>query len=226
MESFINFSSVQSYSPACGPSLTRQKEPPYQTFKLVFDLAFTIPLVCVLAPIMLVIALLIKLDSPGPIIYKRHVIGENGRPFFAYKFRTMYTHGDALLAAYPQCQAELAHRHKIRHDPRITPLGHFLRRCSLDELPQLFNVIRRDMSLIGPRMVTREELSRFGDVGPLMVSVKPGISGLWQISGRADTPYSERIYLNTVYILQWTPWLDISILLRTIPVVLSGKGAY
>lgn len=209
MESFINFPSVRSCLPACGPSLTHQKEHQYQVFKLVFDLVFTIPLVCVLAPIMLVIALLIKLDSPGPIIYKRCVIGENGRPFFAYKFRTMYPHGDALLAAYPHCQAELARRHKIRHDPRITPLGHFLRRYSLDEIPQLFNVIRRDMSLIGPRMVTHEELSRFGDAAPLMMTVKPGISGLWQISGRADTPYSERIYLNMVYILQWTPWLDL-----------------
>jgi lipopolysaccharide/colanic/teichoic acid biosynthesis glycosyltransferase len=229
MESFTPLSTTRSYYPAAlwpTHGRTHRTDRLYRLFKLVFDLLIATVLFAAVVPIMGVIAVLIKLDTPGPIIYRRQVVGENGRPFLAFKFRTMYTQGDELLATHPHCQQELAHYAKIRNDPRVTPLGRWLRRTSLAELPQLLTVLNREMSLIGPRMVTPEELLRFGDFGPLLVSVKPGISGLWQVSGRADAPYEERIYLNMIYISQWSPWLDMFILLRTIPVVFSGRGAY
>lgn len=229
MESFTHPSPIRVYYPAAlltAHGRTRHSTRFYCLFKLVFDLLISTLLLVAMLPIMAVIVLLIKLDTVGPIIYRRQVVGENGRPFLAYKFRTMYPQADEMLTAYPQCQQELAHRGKIKNDPRVTPLGRWLRRTSLDELPQLINVLKREMSLIGPRMVTPEELEQFGEWGMALVSVKPGISGLWQVNGRADAPYEDRIYLNMIYISQWTPWLDIRILLRTIPAVFSGRGAY
>lgn len=229
MESFTPLSVVRTYYLANFLSphgRAPSSDHPYRLFKLFFDLWIATLLLATAVPIVAIIALLIKLDSPGPIIYRRWVVGEHGRHFRAYKFRTMYVQADAILAAQPHLQHELAEHGKIKNDPRVTPFGRWLRRTSLDELPQLLNVLKREMSLIGPRMVTPEELARFGEFGPVMVSVKPGISGLWQVNGRADAPYEDRIYLNMIYISQWSPWLDMLILLRTIPAVFSGRGAY
>lgn len=229
MEPFKHLSAVGSCHPALmwkSHGRVHRSGRHYRLFKLIFDLLVAFILLVMTMPIMVVIALLIKLDTPGPIIYRRHVVGENGRSFMAYKFRTMHTQAEMLLRAYPHLERELATQGKIKNDPRVTPLGRWLRRTSLDELPQLLNVLKREMSLVGPRMVTPEELLRFGEFGPLLVSVKPGISGLWQVNGRADVPYEDRIDLNMTYIFRWTPWLDMFILLRTIPAVLSGRGAY
>ena len=197
-----------------------------RSLKLILDYAIAIPGVLALLPVLGLIALAIKLDSPGPAIHRRRVMGLNGRQFDAYKFRTMQVDGDRLLRAHPELQAELARDRKIRNDPRITRLGHFLRKTSLDELPQLFNVLRREMSLVGPRMIAPDEMSMYGQWGMNLLTVSPGITGLWQVSGRSDIPYTERVRLDMYYIRNWTIWLDIQLLLQTIPAVLQKRGAY
>ena len=191
---------------------------------MILDYSITIPFLIIAAPIILIIGLLVKKSSPGPLIYPRRVLGENGRHFLAYKFRTMYVAGEALLSEDEREQ--LRSKLKIKADPRITPIGKWLRRFSLDELPQLINVLKREMSLIGPRMLTEQELIRFGPLAEVVLSVKPGLSGLWQVNGRADTTVEDRIYLNMKYIINWSPKLEFSIILHTIPAVLMGRGAY
>jgi len=194
--------------------------------KLALDYAITIPGLIALAPLFLMLALIIKIDSPGPVIYKRRVMGINGRYFYAYKFRTMRVNGDDILAQYPYLQAELAKNHKLKEDPRITRIGQFLRKSSLDELPQLFNVLKREMSLVGPRMISPAEMEKYNDWGLNLLTVLPGITGLWQVSGRSDISYDERVQLDMYYIRNWTIWLDIQLLFQTIPAILKGRGAY
>jgi len=179
-----------------------------------------------LAPFLAIIALIVKLDSPGPVIYRRRVLGKGGREFDAFKFRTMVVNGDEILAAHPELLAQWRREQKITNDPRITRSGHWLRKFSLDELPQLVNVLRGEMSLVGPRIIAPVELPHFGEFGPERLSVKPGLTGLWQISGRADLPYSERLRLDKAYVRNRSLWLDLKILFLTIPVTLLGKGAY
>jgi exopolysaccharide biosynthesis polyprenyl glycosylphosphotransferase len=197
-----------------------------QVMKQVID--FTVAFFCLLVafPVMLVLALLIKLDSPGPVIHRRRVLGVNGRQFDAYKFRTMVVNGDELLSRHPKLQEELSHSHKLKDDPRVTRLGKFMRKYSLDELPQLFNVIKRDMSVVGPRMITSEEMKHYNHWAINLLTVRPGITGLWQVSGRSDTSYEHRVRLDMQYIRNWSFWLELQIIYRTIPVVLKGKGAY
>lgn len=194
--------------------------------KLILDYGLTIPGLLLISPIMAMIAIAIKLDSPGPIFYRRRVLGVNGRNFDAYKFRTMVLNGDEVLAAHPDLQAELAANHKLKNDPRITRIGNLLRRTSLDELPQLFNVLRREMSLVGPRMISPVEISKYNQWDMNLLMVPPGITGLWQVSGRSDVSYEERVRLDMHYIRNWTIWLDIELLVQTIPAVVKGRGAY
>ncbi|MCX7839986.1 MAG: sugar transferase [Anaerolineae bacterium] len=198
-----------------------------ETFlKTLMDYTLTIVgLVCI-APILLLIAIAVKWSSPGPILYRRRVLGRGGREFDAFKFRTMYVNGDEILARYPELQAELQANHKLKNDPRVTPIGHFLRKYSLDELPQLFNVLLGQMSLVGPRMICPAEGAKYGKWKMNLLTVKPGITGLWQISGRSDVSYEERIRLDMHYIRNYSIWLDLMILFRTIPAVLRGRGAY
>lgn len=178
------------------------------------------------SPLLLLIATLIKIDSPGPVLYRRRVMGLNGRQFEAFKFRTMHVDGDSLLTTSPGLLDELATMHKIKGDPRITRVGQFLRKYSLDELPQLLNVLRREMSLVGPRMISPPELENYGQWATNLLTVRPGITGLWQVSGRSDVPYEDRVRLDMFYIRNYSLWLDLHLMLRTIPVVFSGKGAY
>lgn len=194
--------------------------------KLMLDYVITLSGMLVVAPMMLLMALIIKLDSPGPAIYRRRVMGINGRQFDAYKFRTMHVNGDDILAQYPDLQKELAENHKLKEDPRITRVGQVLRKTSLDELPQLINVLKRDMSLVGPRMISPAEMEKYNDWGLNLLTVLPGITGLWQVSGRSDISYDERVRLDMYYIRNWTIWLDIQLLLQTIPAILKGQGAY
>jgi exopolysaccharide biosynthesis polyprenyl glycosylphosphotransferase len=194
--------------------------------KTALDYAIALPGLVLISPLLLAIALAVKLDSPGPVFYRRRVMGRSGRPFDAFKFRTMRTDGDAILAAHPELQAELAHNYKLKDDPRVTRLGAFLRKWSLDELPQLLNVLARQMSLVGPRMISAAELEEYGKWDMNLLTVWPGITGLWQISGRSDVTYDERVRLDMHYIRNYTIWLDLQILLRTVPAVLKGKGAY
>ena len=194
--------------------------------KAVLDYVGAALLLVLLSPLFLVIALCIRLDSPGPIIYRRRVVGLNGRIFDAYKFRTMIVDADAYLESHPELKKEWEETGKIRNDPRVTRVGKWLRRTSLDELPQLVNVLRGQMSLVGPRMITPAELPRFGRWRHNLLTVKPGLTGLWQVSGRADLSYEERVRLDMYYIRNYTIWLDLRLLLHTVRVVIQGKGAY
>jgi exopolysaccharide biosynthesis polyprenyl glycosylphosphotransferase len=217
-----------AYVPLIGVNRVRLAGPE-RVMKAAVDYGLTLAGLVALAPVFLLIALVVKLDSPGPVFYRRRVMGLNGRQFNALKFRTMHTDGDAILRASPGGAAlldELATTHKIKGDPRITRSGWFLRKYSLDELPQLFNVLRGDMSLVGPRMISPPELEAYGQWAMNLLTVRPGLTGLWQVSGRSDVPYEERVRLDMFYIRNYSLWLDLQLIFRTIPVVLSGKGAY
>ncbi len=198
----------------------------YAGLKRLVDYAVVIPALLVLWPLFLGLAIAVKLDSSGPIVYRRRVLGRDGRVFDAFKFRTMYVNGDDILAQYPALKAELDRNYKLKKDPRVTRVGNFLRKYSLDELPQLFNVLFQDMSLIGPRMIAPEEIEKYGSYGPDLLAVMPGITGLWQVSGRSNTTYDERVKLDMQYVHNWSVLLDIKILFRTFPAVAKGDGAY
>jgi lipopolysaccharide/colanic/teichoic acid biosynthesis glycosyltransferase len=178
---------------------------------------------------MLVIVLLLRKDG-GPVIYRHWRIGRDGRSFQCLKFRSMVPNADdvlrELLAQDAGLKREWARHHKLRSDPRVTALGRFLRRTSLDELPQLWNVIRGEMSLVGPRPVVRQELLRYGRNIRAYLSARPGVTGLWQVHGRNDTDYRRRVVLDTYYVKRRSLLLDLYILLKTVRVVLGGRGAY
>ncbi|MBP9501745.1 MAG: sugar transferase [Candidatus Promineofilum sp.] len=194
--------------------------------KWITDISLAIALLMLSLPILAVIAIAIRLDSPGKVIYRRRVMGLNGNQFDAFKFRTMYVNGDDILAAHPDKETELGQAFKLKEDPRVTRVGRFLRKYSLDELPQLGNVLLRQMSLVGPRMISPDELVKYEQWDLNLLTVPPGITGLWQVSGRSDLFYSDRVQLDMRYIRNWSIWLDLHILMRTVAVVLKGEGAY
>jgi lipopolysaccharide/colanic/teichoic acid biosynthesis glycosyltransferase len=194
--------------------------------KTLLDYSVALVSLIVLFPLFLLIGLMIKLDSSGPVIFRRRVMGVNGRQFDAYKFRTMHMDGDEILSAHPDLKVKLAEKHKLKRDPRVTRVGAFLRKASLDELPQLFNVLKREMSMVGPRMIAPDEVEKYEKWDLNLMTVHPGITGLWQVSGRSDVSYEERVSLDMYYIRNWSIWLDLQILFQTIPVVLRRKGAY
>ena len=183
-----------------------------------------------LVPFCLVLALCIKLDSPGPVFYRQERIGQNGRRFFIYKFRTMAENAQEMLeqalASDPALNEEWRQTQKLKNDPRITKVGHLLRKTSLDELPQLLNVLGGQMSLVGPRPIVENEIEKYRAAFEEYCRVKPGLTGFWQISGRSDTCYDERVRLDQYYVSNWSVWFDIWILAKTLPVVILGKGAY
>lgn len=178
------------------------------------------------SPILVLIAIAIKVDSKGPIIYRRRVLGVNGKEFDALKFRTMHINGDEILASRPELVEELKKNHKLKDDPRITRVGKWLRKTSLDEFPQFFNVLKNEMSIVGPRMISPEEIHEYSQWGINLLTVKPGITGLWQVSGRSDVSYEERVRMDMYYIRNWTIWMDLQLILHTIPAVISKRGAY
>lgn len=183
-----------------------------------------------LIPIMLVIAAAIKIDSSGPIGYSHRRVGKNGKEFNCYKFRTMAVNADEMLEkmlAEDECLREEWERSfKLKNDPRVTRIGKILRKSSLDELPQIINVIKGEMSLVGPRPIVQEEVARFGDYAKDCLMVRPGMTGLWATSGRSDMEYEERAQMEAWYVHNWSLWLDISILFKTIASVFRMKGAY
>ncbi|MDR3175348.1 MAG: undecaprenyl-phosphate galactose phosphotransferase WbaP [Desulfovibrio sp.] len=205
-------------------------DPNKMRIKRVLDLALCIPfgLACLL--LLPCIALWIRLDSKGPIFYHHERLGLDGRNIRVWKFRTMFENADTLLGDSlrndPDKHREWQTERKLEHDPRLTRAGSFLRRTSLDELPQIYNVLTGEMSFVGPRPVVADEIPLYGDRYELLNRVRPGITGLWQVSGRNDTGYARRVELDQYYVHNWSVWLDIYIILRTVPVVLSGKGAY
>ena len=195
--------------------------------KQVLDFAGAAVLLLVLSPLLLAVAALIKLTSPGPVFFRQQRAGLNGHPFMMYKFRSMVTNAEQLKHELEALNEMTGPVFKVTNDPRITPLGRFIRRFSIDELPQLLNVLCGEMSLVGPRPLPVDEVQRFDDVAHRRrLSVRPGLTCLWQISGRNEvTDFAEWVRLDLEYIDNWSLWLDLKILLRTIPVVLMAKGA-
>lgn len=203
---------------------------PRRIMKRSFDIIGAIVFLLLFSPLFLVVAIAIKLNDGGPIFYAHRRVGRRRRPFACLKFRTMATDADERLQRWrhesPALYEEFLKTFKLRDDPRVTGPGKWLRRTSLDELPQLFNVLRGDMSLVGPRPVVERELDEYyGSAAQLYCRARPGMTGLWQVSGRSDTSYEERITFDEWYILNWTFWYDIVILLQTAWIVFSGKGA-
>lgn len=195
-------------------------------FKNTLDRVVAAVLLTALVPVLAVIALAVRASSPGPVLHRRRVLGLDGHEFDAFKFRTMVADADAVLAREPALQQAYRNNMKLHDDPRTTTFGRWLRRASLDELPQLYNVLWGEMSLVGPRMIAPDERSLYGEAIVKRLSVKPGITGLWQVSGRQDLSYSERVRLDLEYVDRWSLWLDAVIIARTIPAVLSMRGAH
>ena len=198
--------------------------------KTIFDYVLTITGTIAISPILIVIALWIYKDSPGPVIFKHRRIGKNGKEFNCYKFRSMCVDAkeklEELLKTNPEAKAEWEKDFKLKNDPRITNSGAFLRKTSLDELPQIFNVLKGEMSLVGPRPIIRDEMVRYGEYINDYLMVKPGITGMWQVNGRSDTDYKQRVQLDSWYVRNWSVWLDLMLLWRTGKIVLQCKGAY
>lgn len=208
----------------------RLLQPGPQWIKRAMDIAFCLLLAPFLFVSVGILGLLVRLDSAGPIFYGHKRLGFQGREFLAWKFRSMVPDADRKLEEYlrqhPELMQEWIRDQKLKNDPRITRVGSFLRKTSLDELPQLWNVLRGEMSLVGPRPIVEEEVRRYGPLFALYTKVRPGLTGLWQVSGRNDTTYAERVAMDAYYVRNWSPWLDLYILARTVWVVLYAKGAY
>lgn len=199
--------------------------------KRAFDILFSIAVLVLGLPVFFLIALAIRLTSRGKIIYFHERIGRGGIPFRCYKFRTMHRNADArlksLLDNNPALKLEWEQTRKLKYDPRITLIGKFLRKTSLDELPQFINVIKGDLSVVGPRPVVKAEIQKFyGLKSSKILSVRPGITCIWQVSGRSDTSYAQRIRLDEEYVDAQSFLLDLKLILKTIPAMLSSKGAY
>ncbi len=222
----------------CPPELARSalndaavvmlKEPPRtwdRAVKRVIDWLGSVVLVFLLSPLFLALACLILLVDGTPVIYRRRVIGPGGE-FDAYKFRTMIRDADAILAADLQLSEAFAQQFKLKADPRVTLIGAWLRKYSFDELPQLLNVLKGQMSLVGPRMITSAELQKYAPYEALLLTVKPGITGHWQVEGRQEVSYNERVRMDIYYITNWSLWLDLKILMRTPSKIIRAHGAY
>ena len=197
--------------------------------KWILDKTLAIIAFALLSPFFIAVPLLIKLTSKGPVFYRQRRLGRYGKEIRVWKFRSMFADADArlkkILAEDPAAAAEWKTNFKLAHDPRITPLGNILRKTSIDELPQLFNVFAGDMSLVGPRPIVKDEVAYYGSSYRLFSSVPPGVTGLWQASGRSDTDYARRVALDVHYVLNWSPWLDIWIIIKTAFSVLLMRGA-
>ncbi len=198
--------------------------------KRIFDCVYSLVGLIFLSPLILMVAVAIKLASPGPILYGHTRVGFGGKTFKCWKFRTMVVNGDEVLDAHlranPADRYQWETTRKLRNDPRVTALGRVLREYSIDELPQLINVFRGEMSFVGPRPVVAEELERYGPKADLYLATRPGITGLWQVSGRSDTGYDERVALDASYVERWSLASDIVILARTVPAVVGARGSY
>jgi len=197
----------------------------YFVSKRLIDITLSLLGIVILMPVFLVIALCIKLDDGGEILHFRQIIGQNGRRFFALKFRTMIRDADDYLAKHPELMWKYQQNMKLIYDPRVTRVGKFLRKTSLDELPQLFNVLVGQMSLVGPRIIHPSELIRYGRYAQKLLAVKPGITGLWQISGRQHIFYDERVLLDMRYIDTRSLIVDLATLVKTLKVFIVHTGA-
>ena len=199
-------------------------------FKRIFDITATVVGGILILPVIAIVAILIYLDSPGPIVFGHKRVGQGGKEFPCYKFRSMVPNAQEALEIYlkenPAAREEWERDFKLKDDPRVTKIGKFLRKTSLDELPQLWNVLIGDMSLVGPRPIVRAEVEKYGEYINDFYLVPPGITGVWQVSGRSDTTYEERVLMDSWYVHNWSVWIDIVYLVKTVLAVLKGKGAY
>lgn len=198
----------------------------YEALKRALDIAGALALLTFSLPLMAALALAVRCSGRGPILFRQNRLGRGGVLFPCYKFRTMVVDAERRLMCSQEMTAEFDANFKLKDDPRVTSVGAFLRRTSLDELPQLWNVLRGDMSLIGPRPIIEPELKKYGAYGPRLLTVKPGLGGLWQVSGRSDTTYAERVAMDMAYIESRSTAVDLRLLLRTALVVIRGRGAY
>jgi lipopolysaccharide/colanic/teichoic acid biosynthesis glycosyltransferase len=196
-----------------------------RVLKRTIDLIGSSVLLIAHLPLMASLAVLIKFQDGGPVIYRRRVVGKKGE-FDAFKFRSMRMDADEVLEKDAQLRKEFEINFKLKNDSRVTPVGKIIRKLSLDELPQLFNVLRGEMSLVGPRMITPPELRKYGDAGWIFNIMKPGLTGYWQIYGRQQVSYDERVEMDLHYVKNWSVWLDLKILARTPLKVVRGAGAY
>ena len=201
----------------------------YRWVKRLLDILIVCSFLPCLLPLLLIVAVIVRISSPGPILYRQRRIGRFGREFELWKFRSMYVHSDEILSNHLQANDEAAREwaqsRKLRMDPRVTRLGNLLRRASLDELPQFLNVLAGDMSLVGPRPIVSAEKAQYRDAYFFYASARPGLTGLWQVSGRSNLTYHQRVALDETYIRRWNLALDIQILWRTARVVCQSKGA-
>lgn len=201
-----------------------------RAWKRIFDLCLSLLGMVFVVPLGCIISLLIYLDSPGPVLFSHRRIGQHGKEFPCYKFRSMVPNAqeelEKYLAAHPEAKEEWERDFKLKDDPRVTKIGAFLRKTSLDELPQLLNVIKGEMSLVGPRPIVQAEIEKYGDYFYDFCLVPPGITGIWQVNGRSDTTYEERVQMDAWYVHNWSVWIDMVYLMKTIGVVLERKGAY
>lgn len=203
----------------------------HNAVKRAFDICFSLAVMIIFSPVFLAIALAIMISSPGSVLYSHERIGRGGTPFACWKFRSMYPDADArlreLLESDIDLKEEWMRTRKLKNDPRVTPFGKFIRKTSLDEIPQFWNVLRGDLSVVGPRPVVKDELVKFyGRKTPIILSVRPGLTGPWQVSGRSNMSYEERVRLDAEYVTNRTFLGDLYLILKTIPAMLSSRGAY
>lgn len=212
------------------PKILHRNYIPHNRLSRVLDIALILLAAPYILITFLVIMILIKLNSKGPVFYRQARIGMYGRKFYVYKFRTMVENADQILQDYlnnsPKLKAEWLATHKLKQDPRVTKVGAVLRKLSLDELPQLWNIWIGEMSIIGPRPIVDDEVEKYGNCFQLYIQVRPGLTGLWQVSGRNDTTYERRVELDEYYILNRSLVLDLKIIFKTILVVFNRRGAY
>ncbi|MDR2542600.1 MAG: undecaprenyl-phosphate galactose phosphotransferase WbaP [Treponema sp.] len=198
--------------------------------KRILDITLVVIGGLLILPFILLIALLIKITSPGPLFYKQKRLGKNGKHFNAYKFRSMAVDADEklkkLLETNPELKTEWEKTHKLLNDPRITGIGKLLRRTSIDEFPQIINILKGEMSIVGPRPIVDEEIEKYGEDFLRVFSTTPGLTGMWQVSGRSDADYQDRVAYDIYYMQSWSVWLDLWIIFKTFGVVIFGKGAY
>lgn len=203
-----------------------KEKPVYDFFKRLFDIVLSVVAIILLSPILLILFIIVKATSKGPAIYKHKRVGKDGKTIYIYKFRSMVVDADKMIHNFtPEQKAEFEKNFKLENDPRVTKIGKFLRKTSLDELPQLFNILKGDIAFIGPRPVTQAETELYGSNRELLLSIRPGLTGFWASGGRSDTSYKRRRAMEIYYVKNRSFGFDIKIFFRTIITVFKGEGA-
>ena len=203
-----------------------KEKPVYDFFKRLFDIVLSVVAIILLSPILLILFIIVKATSKGPAIYKHKRVGKDGKTIYIYKFRSMVVDADKMIHNFtPEQKAEFEKNFKLENDPRVTKIGKFLRKTSLDELPQLFNILKGDMAFIGPRPVTQAETELYGSNRELLLSIRPGLTGFWASNGRSDTNYKRRRAMELYYVKNRSFGFDIKIFFKTVISVFKGEGA-